>query len=225
MSRIWLWGHGQSPEYMFLVSGFSDSWGQWLLEAELFDCISHDGTSPGENQKAANNLCSVRSVLTSTIYENLKGLWERHTHTVCDIQVKFSEDYGTSINHSDTECNGLHPLLATFLSDTQIKYRMETNNKMFPWFWNEERVSYLKMSSCLMAASSWHPGQGWPASLCAHSPAYLSFLAVYSVFSVRCQRKCLRIALLFQWVVRSVWAGVTILIPSAESATQSSLAE
>lgn len=66
---------------------------------------------------------------------------------------------------------------------------------------------------------------GWPASLCAHSPAYLSFLAVYSVFSVRCQRKCLRIALLFQWVVQSIWAGVTILIPSAESATQSSLAE
>ena len=159
MSRIWLWGHGQSPEYMFLVSGFLDSWGQWLLEAELFDCISHDGTSPGENQKAANNLCSVRSVLTSMIYENLKGLWKRHTHRVCDIQVTFSEDYGTSINHSDTECNGLHPLLATFLSDTQIKYRMETNNKMFPWFWKEERVSYLKMSSCLMAPSSWHAGQ------------------------------------------------------------------
>ena len=49
-----------------------------------------------------------------------------------DVQVTFSEDYGTSINHSDTECNGLHPLLATFLSDTQIKYRMETNNKVFP---------------------------------------------------------------------------------------------
>lgn len=70
--------------------------------------------------------------LTSRIYENLKGLWERHTHRVRDIQVTFSEYYGTSINHSDTECNGLHPLLATFLSDTQIKYRMETNNKMFP---------------------------------------------------------------------------------------------
>lgn len=46
--------------------------------------------------------------LTSRIYENLKGLWERHTLRVRDVQVTFSEDYGTSINHSDTECNGLH---------------------------------------------------------------------------------------------------------------------
>ena len=170
--------------------------------------------------------CVVLEALfpTSRIYDNLKGLWERHTHRVRDIQVTFSEDYGTSINHSDTKCNGLHPLLAT-LSDTQIKYRMEMNNKMFPWFWKEDRVSYLKMASCSMALSSWHPGPGWPPSLCAHRPVYLSFLAVCSVFSVRCQWKCLFIALLFQWMVQSVWAGVTVLIPSAESATQSSLAE
>lgn len=56
-------------------------------------------------------------LLTSRIYENLKGLWERHAHRVSDTQVTFSEDDGTSINHSDTEFNGLHPLLATFLSD------------------------------------------------------------------------------------------------------------
>lgn len=94
----------------------------------------------------------------------------RGTLRVHDVQVTFSEDYGTSINHSDTECNGLHPLLATFLSDTQIKYRTEKNNKMFPWFWKEERVSYLKMSSCLMAPSSWHPGPGWsPSIVCPQS--------------------------------------------------------
>lgn len=40
--------------------------------------------------------------LTSRIYENLKGLWERHTHCVSDIQATFSEDHGTSISHSDT---------------------------------------------------------------------------------------------------------------------------
>ena len=108
--------------------------------------------------------------LTSRIYENLKGLWERHTHRVRDIQVTFSEDYGPSINHSDTEFNGLHPLLATFLSDTLIKYRTEKNNKMYPWFWKEEHVSYLKMSSCLMAPSSWHPGPGWSLStVCSRS--------------------------------------------------------
>lgn len=53
----------------------------------------------------------------------LKAVGGAHSE-VRDVQVTFSEDYGTSINHSDTECNGLHPLLAT-LSDTQIKYRTE----------------------------------------------------------------------------------------------------
>ena len=35
-------------------------------KAEIFDCISNDGTSPRENQKAANNLCvgSVGSTLS-----------------------------------------------------------------------------------------------------------------------------------------------------------------
>lgn len=32
-----------------------------------------------------------------------------------DIQVTFSEDYGASINHSDTEFNGLYRLLAPFI--------------------------------------------------------------------------------------------------------------
>ena len=163
--------------------------------------------------------------LTSRIYENLKGLWERHTHRVRDIQVTFSEDYGPSINHSDTEFNGLHPLLATFLSDTLIKYRTEKNNKMSPWFWKEERVSHLKCQ-----AVWWHlppdtQGQAGPSPRCAHGPAHLSFLAAYPVFIVCCQCKCLPVAFIFQWTVHSMWAGVTFVIPSTESATQSSLAE
>lgn len=122
--------------------------------------------------------------LTSKIYENLKRLWERHTHRVRDIQVTFSEDYGPPINHSDAEFNGLHPLLATFLSDTLRKYRMEKNNKMFPWFWKEECVCYLKMSSCLMAPSSWHPGPGWSLST-VYSQSCVPFLPG-SISSFQC---------------------------------------
>lgn len=37
------------------------------------------------------------------IYGNRGGLWEGHACRGGDVQVTFSEDYGPSINHSDTE--------------------------------------------------------------------------------------------------------------------------
>ena len=55
---------------------------------------------------------------------------------------------------------------------------------MSPLLWKEEHVFYLKMSSHLIAPSSWHTGLAGLPQLCCHSTVYLSFLAVYPVCSV-----------------------------------------
>lgn len=60
---------------VFVLFCFANCWGQWLIEAELFDWISNDCTSPEENQKATNNSCIVSGAalfLSSRIYKNLK---------------------------------------------------------------------------------------------------------------------------------------------------------
>lgn len=115
MSRIWLWVHGQGPGPIlfcfFQTAGANDL----LKPSNLTELVmtAHHLVTIKRLEITSVLWALAAPFLASRIYESLKGPWKSHTSCVSDIQVTFSEDYGTSINHHDTEFNGLHPLLAT----------------------------------------------------------------------------------------------------------------
>lgn len=88
---------------------------------------------------------------------------------------------------------------------------------MFPWLWKEERVSYLKTSSHLIAPASSRAGL---ISL-ACTPRYCNpFLSGSCTYSLQYYHQCKHqlAAFLFRWVVSSVRTGATSSGPSTDFA-------